>query len=39
VPDIYFSLGSVAEPRLKDEENETAELRNGNLYRMKVALY
>jgi hypothetical protein len=39
MPDIYFSLGSVAEPRLKYVENNTAELRNVSLYRMKVALY
>ena len=39
MPDIYFSLDSVAEPRLKYIENKTAELRNVNLYLMKVAVY
>ena len=39
MPDIYFSLGSRAEPRLKYVENKTAEMRNVNLCRMKVALY
>ena len=39
MPDIYFSLGSRAEPRQKYVENKTAEMRNVNLCRMKVALY
>ena len=39
MPDIYFCLDSVAEPRLKYDENNTADLRNVRLYLMKVALY